>query len=263
MSKGFRIFTSIVLILLGAFIFVGGISLGGVGGAVLIFLTAICVLLLLFVNKKPKDTANVEPDTHQYTVDYNQNVEKQDLPDNRITFEPKPTIVQPVAQTSEPLPVFPVQEVRDDVKLCPKCKMEIPKKATMCPHCQSRIGGFSLSSVLAAVVIIIIVIVGIGTIATSGDKSGGDIGTVHLEGKCSTEVDEFGVRYYTGTIRNDTSRNYTYVDVTIGFYDENGVKLGSGLDNVLNLGSGETWKFSVVCMYDNAKSAKVENIDFY
>lgn len=76
MNKGFRIITSIVLILMGTFVFVGGITLGGVGGAVLIFLTAICVLLLLFVNKKPKDTADVETDTYQYTVENNQNVEK-------------------------------------------------------------------------------------------------------------------------------------------------------------------------------------------
>lgn len=221
MSKSFKTFLNVFLIIIILFTIPGGISQGNF---IALFIGLLCIGLMIFINLKYRE--NKEP-----VQEYNE---------NGISYE-RPS------------------GFRETEKVCPKCAMDIPIKAKVCPHCRNRIGGFSLGNVLIATTVVVIAVFGIITLALGNGGSG----EVRVVGECSTEIDEFGVRYYTGTIKNETSTDYGYVDVTIGFYDENGVKLGSGIDNVLNLGAGETWKFSVVCIYDNAKTAKVEKIDCY
>ncbi len=54
--------------------------------------------------------------------------------------------------------------------------------------------------------------------------------------------------YLEGTIRNNASKTYSYVQVSFGIYDNAGNKTGTAMANVNNLGAGETWKFKAICL---------------
>ena len=47
-----------------------------------------------------------------------------------------------------------------------------------------------------------------------------------------------------GTLKNNTSRSYSYVSIEYSIYDEEGNIIDTAMDNINNLGAGETWKFT-------------------
>ena len=47
----------------------------------------------------------------------------------------------------------------------------------------------------------------------------------------------------SGTLKNSKNKDYSYVSVEFSIYDAQGNNIGSALDNMNNLGEGETWKF--------------------
>jgi hypothetical protein len=53
----------------------------------------------------------------------------------------------------------------------------------------------------------------------------------------------YGFGYIVGTIRNNTSRKYRYVQISFSLYDKSGNKIGTTFDVIDELGPGETWRF--------------------
>lgn len=47
----------------------------------------------------------------------------------------------------------------------------------------------------------------------------------------------------TGRIRNNTGHHYDYVQVTFNLYDSSNARVGTAMDNLNSLASGEVWKF--------------------
>lgn len=76
----------------------------------------------------------------------------------------------------------------------------------------------------------------------------------------ATETGDFGIRSVVGTIRNNTSRTYGYVQVEINLYDDSGAQVGSTLANANNLEPGGSWKFSAPIIEDSATKFKVAGI---
>lgn len=74
-----------------------------------------------------------------------------------------------------------------------------------------------------------------------------------------TIVDGYS-RYVSGEIRNNTNSKYSYVQITINFYDSNNNLIETSIDNVSNLDSGEVWKFKVYIIDDNADQYKITEI---
>lgn len=66
-----------------------------------------------------------------------------------------------------------------------------------------------------------------------------------------------------GTVLNITGGDCSYVQVDVGYYDDNGVKITSGLDNVLNLKKGEQWRFKAYGIGSGIKRYKIEEISWY
>lgn len=61
-------------------------------------------------------------------------------------------------------------------------------------------------------------------------------------------ADEYGFSYYIeGTVTNNTSTTYSYVQVTFNVYDENGSVIGSCWDNINNLEGNGSWKIKAIC----------------
>ena len=74
------------------------------------------------------------------------------------------------------------------------------------------------------------------------------------------QTEEFGIRYIGGTIRNNTDKTYSYVQVQINLYDNSGAQVGSTLANINNLEPHATWRFKAIVLEDSAKTAKVKAI---
>ena len=47
----------------------------------------------------------------------------------------------------------------------------------------------------------------------------------------------------TGVVKNNTRKDYSYVQIEYVIYDENGNNLGTAMDNINNLAAGDTWSF--------------------
>lgn len=60
--------------------------------------------------------------------------------------------------------------------------------------------------------------------------------------------------YITGEIVNTTLKTFSYVQIICTLFDSQGRQIGSAMDNVNNLGDGQTWSFSALVMEDNAKT---------
>lgn len=79
-----------------------------------------------------------------------------------------------------------------------------------------------------------------------------------LEDGHAGRLDEYGFAYYIdGYIKNNTDKNYNYVQVDFTVYDSEGNTIGSCLDNNSGLEANGRWKFSAICTGD------VENIASY
>jgi len=71
--------------------------------------------------------------------------------------------------------------------------------------------------------------------------------------------DEY-TKWVEGTVVNNSSRTYGYVQVEISLYDSSGNQVGSAMDNTNNLGPGETWKFKALILEDDATKYRVVDV---
>lgn len=52
----------------------------------------------------------------------------------------------------------------------------------------------------------------------------------------------------TGALKNTSKNKYTYVSITFSCYDENGYNIGTCMDNLNYLGSGEIWQYKATSL---------------
>lgn len=70
-----------------------------------------------------------------------------------------------------------------------------------------------------------------------------------------------GFAYYVnGTIKNNTDKQYSYVQVTFNLYDASGTQIGTAMANINNLEGNGTWKFKAIGGTQNAASYKLAEI---
>lgn len=140
------------------------------------------------------------------------------------------------------------------MKKCKYCKTEIDDKAKICPNCKKKQGP-------KIGLIIFLIIIGIFII---GLASGGDSEDTKKEkfthNVTKQYLDNAGLGYYIeGTVKNNTDKDYSYVQIEFICYDKNGNNLGTAIDNTNNLLGNETWKFKAMGMFLNEK---VDHCDF-
>lgn len=141
------------------------------------------------------------------------------------------------------------------MKKCRYCKSEIDSKAKICPNCRKNQVG-PVRRIVGAVILFI----GICILVANCDafkKAAQDI-----ENSKFTLIDdygysdEYGFAYYIeGTVKNNTNKKYSYVQITLNTYDADGNLIGSCLDNINNFEANGTWKIKAICSGD-AKSVK-------
>lgn len=140
------------------------------------------------------------------------------------------------------------------MKKCKYCKTEIDDKAKICPNCKKKQGP-------KIGLIIFLIIIGIFII---GLASGGDSEDTKKEkfthNVTKQYLDSAGLGYYIeGTVKNNTDKDYSYVQIEFICYDKNGNNLGTAIDNTNNLLGNENWKFKAMGMFFDEK---VDHCDF-
>ena len=132
----------------------------------------------------------------------------------------------------------------------------------------SPIAKAGLWSCLGCLSLLIIAAV-IGTIGDNGSQrppgssapANGTTGAKGAPGEDFTIVEwgwataEYGNRVIRGTVRNNTNREYGYVQVEFNLYDSQDVQVGSTFANVNNIEPHSTWRFEAMVMEDNASKA--------
>ena len=135
------------------------------------------------------------------------------------------------------------------MKKCKECGADISSSAKVCPKCGKKLKG-SKSKIIIG---IIIIFVGIGVIASSPEN----VNTSNeLKNTISQEKftllsdrmteDGIGSTYIEGEIKNNTNKQYSYVQVSFNLYDSKGNQLGTALANINNLDSNATWKYKAI-----------------
>ena len=89
------------------------------------------------------------------------------------------------------------------------------------------------------------------------------IPSLEVVGEVTSASGEFGNRVLRGTVRNNTGRDYKYVQIEINLYDRSGAQVGSTMANVLNLESHTTWRFEAPVLEDSAIGFKVKSVTGY
>lgn len=143
-------------------------------------------------------------------------------------------------------------------KLCRKCKMEIPKGASKCPHCRSS------QSSPGITLLAIIIVIGAVYLFFGKNVSSQSSGSVY------TEDGQFSRRSYagvylceaTGYVVNSSGRDLTQVTVTVGFYNEAGQRVSTSGDVKYGLKNGERWFFTVTETGDEIVSAQIQDLEY-
>lgn len=160
------------------------------------------------------------------------------------------------------------------MKKCKSCQSEIDSKAKKCPNCGNKQG-----MPIWLIVIIVILILGVVGAIVGGGESESDkkeepkTGTttekkekLTLEDGHSGSLDEYGAFYYIeGYVKNDSDKEYNYVQIEFTSYDSEGNTLGTCVDNASGLEANGRWKFKASCLDDtkNIASYKLKEITGY
>lgn len=149
------------------------------------------------------------------------------------------------------------------LKNCKECGTEVSSKG-VCPKCgKDQRNFFVKHKVITFIVIVVLlgVIVGVGGNSNQYDNTN-QVGTTTiqkeekftLESDSITEKNSFAM-YIGGTIKNNTDKQYTYVQVTFNIYDADGAQLGTAIDNINNLEANGIWKYNAIFTGNDVKNA--------
>lgn len=80
----------------------------------------------------------------------------------------------------------------------------------------------------------------------------------NLSHEVTKEYDKAGTHYIEGTVKNNSDKEYSYLQIEFVCYDKSGNNIGTALANTNNLLGNETWKFKAMGLFSDAKAAKCE-----
>lgn len=145
----------------------------------------------------------------------------------------------------------------EDMKKCKYCKSEMDLQAKVCPNCRRKQSNVTRNIILGVVGFIlfwafVLTITDSSPVSNNNNtnNSGQNANTNTQQEKFSviehsTKNDEYWT-YIIGTIKNNTNKNYSYVQIEINLYDADGNLVDSTFDNVNNLEANGTWKFEAM-----------------
>lgn len=160
---------------------------------------------------------------------------------------------------------------------CKTCGKEIAKNAKVCPSCGAKIKAPIYKKWWFYFILIIVIAAASSdtspSTVTNSNNGSGEIQhqvenktPVQKQEKFTLEshsgaYDDAGFAFYIeGTIKNNTNKNYSYVQVTFNTYDKDGAQLGTAFDNINNLEPNGVWKYNAIATADDIASYKFVEI---
>ena len=153
---------------------------------------------------------------------------------------------------------------------CNSCGKEVDNTAKNCPGCGAKIKKPIYKKIWFWVIIVILVV----GIASSGNSessknSSSENSSSNNNKKTTTKdeslvleeghtgsADEYGISYnIEGYVKNNSDKEYSYVQIEFTAYDAEGNVLDSCLDNNSGLEANGRWKFKAICTTDADKIA--------
>lgn len=156
----------------------------------------------------------------------------------------------------------------EEKKKCKYCQSEIDKQAKICPNCRKKQNHTVRNIVLGFIGFIFVcslILNSSDTTPVSTNNSINNSGQI-----TNTQQEKFSViehstskdgywTYIIGTIKNNTNKDYSYVQVEINLYDAEGNLVNSTLDNINNLEANGTWKFKAITT-DDFSTYKIKDV---
>lgn len=182
-------------------------------------------------------------------------------------------------------------------KKCKYCQTEIDKQAKICPNCkkkQSHTARNVILGIIAFIILCAMILSGDSenttqvstnntnnttssteqnntpsvstnnTASSTEENNNKGTNTTTKQEKLSvvdhsTTNDGYWT-YIVGTVKNNTNRNYSYVQVEINLYDADGNLVNSTLDNINNLEANGTWKFKALVTDKDFATYKIKEV---
>ena len=148
---------------------------------------------------------------------------------------------------------FPLVDDNDTEKANEIVEAVKTKNLNRLPQANKKRGKGCLTFIILVIVGFIVVGLNLGDSPLSGGPK--HASGLELVGETTSENNGYAI-YINGSIKNNSKKNYSYAQVTFGIYDDNGAKIGTALDNVTNLGAGETWTFKAMSIEAGVSGGK-------
>lgn len=79
--------------------------------------------------------------------------------------------------------------------------------------------------------------------------------------QCVTKnIDGMEQTTVSGYCVNNSGKSLDYFDLTVGFYDDNGTRLSTGMANTLDFAPGDKWFFTVIDLSPGITKYKIEDV---
>lgn len=146
---------------------------------------------------------------------------------------------------------------------CKTCGADIASNAKNCPSCGAKNPKpfYKRWWFILIVIFVVIGALGSGENKNTSNKDSTATTTKQVEsqkekyeivGDVKDTRDSYSL-YIEGTLKNNTNKEASYVQVSYNLFDKNGNQIGTALANTNNLAPGGTWKFKAMAMIDNPK----------
>ena len=116
------------------------------------------------------------------------------------------------------------------IKKCKECGADVSSGAKKCPQCGKKLKhtGLIIMLVIVALIIIVVSTGGNNTQETSSTAKNTTKEKFTLQDEHSGSSDKYGMSYtIEGSIKNNTDKQYSYVQVTFNLYDADGAQIGT------------------------------------
>lgn len=169
--------------------------------------------------------------------------------------------------------------LKAELKKCPVCGAEIASNAKACPSCGAKQKRpFYKKWWFWVVIVLLIGSAGGGGTGNGAKTESGSVSSVQRETQTEMPAPEPKAEKYeiigdvvmerdmfsttlTGVLKNNSGRDYNYLQISFNMYDADGNLIDTAFDNINNLSDGGTWKFKAIGLSsDNAASWELEDI---
>lgn len=170
------------------------------------------------------------------------------------------------------------EELKKGMIYCKTCGKEIAKNAKSCPNCGAKASSPIYKKWWFWLILVIIIAAASSepspsTVTNNGNVSGEKQNQVQNQTPVQKQekftleshngaYDDAGFAFYVeGTIKNNTNKTYSYVQVTFNTYDKDGAQLGTAIDNINNLEANGIWKYKAMALTSSDEIASYKLVE--